>query len=83
MKKTDWMEEYWDNDGEQYRDLDAVADFDAGALPDMNRYEIIFDFNGVRRYCFVDAASMDEALGNFFRNHHNVAYDNIVEHMEV
>ena len=82
-EKSDWMEEYWDNDGEQYRDLDAVADFDAGELPDMNRYEIIFDFNGVRRYCFVDAVSMDEALGNFFRNHHNVAYNNIVEHMEV
>ncbi len=26
---------------------------------------------------------MDEALGNFFRNHHNVTYDNIVDHVEV
>lgn len=80
---SDWMKEYWDNDGELYRDLDADPYYDAGKLPNTGRYEIIFDFGGVRRYCFVDAASMDEALGNFFRHHRNVTYDNIADHMEV
>lgn len=77
----EWKDKYWDNDGELYRDLDADKEFDL--CMNMERYEIIFDIDGKRRYCFVDAVSMDEALGNFFRNHEGVRYDDIVDHMEI
>ena len=76
-----WEYEYWDNDGELYRDLDQEEDFDA--MPALGRYEIIFKHEGQRRYCFVDAISLDEALGNFFRHHQDVCYDEIIEHMEI
>ena len=75
-----WQEEYWDNDGELYRDLSR--DDDGTPIEEIGRYEIIFEF-GERYYCFIDAISMDEALGIFFRNHNTVEYNNIVEHMEI
>ena len=49
----------------------------------MGEFEIIFDVSGKRYYCFVVAGNMDEALGIFFRNHPNIAYDMIVDHTEV
>ena len=76
-----WEGEYWDNDGDLYRDLDAEEDYDV--CRGMGRYEIIFKHEGQTRYCFADAASMDEALGNFFRHHPDVCYDEVIEHMEV
>ena len=82
IRIPEWESEYWDNDGESYRDLDAEEDYDSYyAL--MGRYEVIFEIKGIRRYCFIDAVSMDEALGNFFRHHQNVTYEDIVEHMEI
>ena len=77
----DWQNEYWDNDGELYRDLDAEESYDA--CREMGRYEIVFDYDGERRYCFADAISMDEALGNFFRHHPGVTYDMIADHVEI
>lgn len=76
-----WQNEYWDNDRELYRDLDREDD--GTSIEEIGRYEIVFDFEGQRYYCFVDAISMDEALGNFFRNHDTVKYKHIVEHMEI
>lgn len=81
-KKSDWAAEYWDNGEELHRYLDPEEDFDAGVSGENASYEIIFDFEGMRHYCFVDAASMDEALGNFFRHHPNVTYNDIVDHVE-
>lgn len=75
-----WQEEYWDNDGELYRDLSREDD--GTPIDKIGRYEIVFDF-GKRYYCFIDAISMDEALGIFFRNHDTVEYQNIVDHMEI
>ena len=46
------------------------------------RYEILYTYGGEELKCFVRAASPDEALGNFFRHHQNVTYDDIIEHME-
>lgn len=76
-----WQEEYWDNDGLLYRDLDR--DNDGTPIEDIGRYEIVFEFGEQRYYCFVDAVSLDEALGIFFRNHNTVEYNNIVDHMEI
>ena len=76
-----WEDEYWKNENELYRDLGAEEDYDL--CFGMGRYEIIFKHEGMTRYCFIDASSMDEALGNFFRHHPDVSYDEIVEHMEI
>ena len=76
-----WKNKYWDNDGELYRDLDREDD--GTSIEDIGRYEIVFDFEEQRYYCFVDAINIDEALGIFFKNHDTVKYEHIVEHMEI
>ena len=75
------LNEYYDNDGDLYRDLNR--DDDGTDIKDIGRYEIIFDVAKQRYYCFVDAINMDEALGIFFRNHPHITYEMIVDHMEV
>jgi len=76
-----WREKYWDSgDGSLMRDLDREDD--GTPIESIGRYEIVFDVDGFRRYCYVDAVSMDEALGNFFRNHDDVRYKDIVDHFE-
>lgn len=76
-----WKTEYWENDEGLYRDLDR--EYDGIPIEDIGRYEIIFDFDKQRYYCFVDAISLNEALGIFFKNHNTVTYDHILEHMEI
>ena len=76
-----WQEKYWNNEGELYRDLDREDD--GTPIDKIGRYEIVFEFGEQRYYCFVDAISMDEALGIFFKNHDTVEYQNIVDHMEI
>lgn len=76
-----WKNEYWNNDGELYRDLNREDD--GTAIEEIARYEIAFDFEGQRYYCFVDAINMEEALGIFFINHDTVTYQNIIDHMEI
>lgn len=76
-----WQEKYWDNNGDLCRDLDREDD--GTPIDEIGRYEIVFEFGEQRYYCFIDAISMDEALGNFFRNHDTVEYQNIVDHMEI
>lgn len=77
----DWSNEYWGNDKELRRGLDSEEGYDVCQI--MGRYEIIFSIDGQRRCCFVNAVSMDEALGNFFRHHTGVTYDMIVDHIEI
>ena len=76
-----WKTMYWDNDGELYRYIDY--DGDEELVERVGRYEIVFDFDNQRYYCFVDAFSINEALGIFFRNHDTVEYKNIVDHIEI
>lgn len=78
---TMWKTEYWENDEGLYRDLDREDD--GTPIEDIGRYEIIFDFDKQRYYCFVDSISLNEALGIFFKNHNTVTYDHILEHMEI
>lgn len=75
------LNEYYDNDGDLYRDLNREDD--GTDIKDIGKYEIIFDVDKQRYYCFVDAINMDEALGIFFVNHPHINYDMIVDHMEV
>lgn len=75
------LNEYYDNDGDLYRDLNREDD--GTDIKDIGRYEIIFDVDKQRYYCFVDAINMDEALGIFFRNHPHITYEMVVDHMEV
>ena len=76
-----WQEKYWDNNGDLCRDLDREDD--GTPTDEIGEYEIIFEFGEQRYYCFIEAINMDEALGIFFRNHDTVAYQNIIDHMEV
>lgn len=76
-----WKNEYWNNDGELYRDLSREDD--GISIKKINRYEIVFDFEEQRYYCFIDAISMDEALGIFFVNHDTVTYKDVIDHMEI
>ena len=45
-------------------------------------YEIIFDVEGERFYCFVYAKNLAEALGRFFMSHPHITYDKVAEHIE-
>lgn len=45
-------------------------------------YEVIFQIDGVRRYCFISADSIEEALGVFFQHHPDVTYNDVVDHCE-
>ena len=81
------LKEYFNNDGDLYRYLDRETDYDYGmdeiTEPDAGAYEVIFDVEDERYYCFISAVGMDEALGNFFRHHPHVTYAMILDHMEV
>lgn len=68
------------DDGYQ-ADLDREDD--ETSIDEIGRYEIVFDINKDRYYCFVDAININEALGIFFTNHPHITYEMILEHMEV
>lgn len=75
------LKEYWDNEGELCRDLERLDD--GTQMEDIKRYEIIFEVKNIRYYCFVDAITMNEALGIFFVSHPNISYHMIHEHLEI
>lgn len=61
--------------------LDLYRDDPAPDGPD---YEVVFDIGDERFYCFLHGTeSLLEALGLFFKDHPNITYDMIFEHMEV
>lgn len=76
-----WKNEYFDNNDGLYRELNREDD--GTPIEEIGRYEIVFDCEDQRYYCFVDALNMDEALGIFFVNHDTVTYKNVIDHMEV
>ena len=76
-----WKKEYYNNDGELYRDLSREDD--GTPIEEIGRYEIVFDFDEQRYYCFVDAINMEEALRIFFINHIGITYQDVVDHMEI
>lgn len=77
------------NEMELFTELRSYKDYklDVSARPSdpewLGCYEIIFEVNDERYYCFVDAPNLDEALGRFFVLHPHINYDMVVEHEEV
>ena len=73
---------------DRFSELRAYTDhrLDLPALSDdpkwLGCYEIIFEADGERYYCSVDAPSLNNALGRFFAQHPHITYDMIVEHVE-
>ena len=76
-----WKEKYWCNNEGFYRDLDREND--NISTDEIGRFQIIFDFEGQRYYCFVNAINLNEALGIFFKNHDTIEYKDILEHIEI
>lgn len=51
---------------------------------DTGSYEVIFEAGEDRFYCFIDGCnSLLEALGLFFRDHPNITFSMVVDHLEV
>lgn len=61
--------------------LDLTRDNPEPGGPD---YEVVFDAEGERFYCFLHGTqSLLEALGLFFQDNPHITYDMIVDYMEV
>jgi hypothetical protein len=71
---------FWNEDGYQ---LDLDRENDGTPLEQIGRYEIVFDIDKDRYYCFIDATNINEALGIFFINHPHITYEMILDQMEV
>ena len=57
---------------------------DDGYKPEeLSSYEIIFDYRGIRYYCYIDALSIEEAIGIFFCNYQNLTWENIADTIEI
>lgn len=68
---------YDDNQWDMVREPDDVPGNELG------RYEIVFKVNGECYYCFADAVNMNEALGQFFRNHPHITYTMVIELLDI
>ena len=75
------LEQYWNNDGCLYRDLEREDD--ETPCEDIGRYEVVFDFAKSRYYCFIDAVSLEEAMFIFFKKHPHLTYEMVIDHMEI
>lgn len=77
-----WRSKYWDSgDGSVMRDLDR--DNDGTPIEEIGRYEVVFDFEGQRYYCYIDAVNIDEAMEMFWSHHSGVAEKHIADTLEV
>lgn len=81
-KVESWRSKYWDSgDGSLMRDIDR--DEDGTSIEEIGRYEVVFDFEGVRYYCYLDAIDIDEAMGVFRKTHPGITIEHIVDTLEV
>lgn len=87
-------EQYWEDEDEE-KDNETKTD----SYPELKKYdeehtaylareedgefEIIFEVDKGRYYCYIQASNIDEALGIFYKNHPHITYEMIVDHMEV
>ena len=63
------------------RDIDR--DDDGTPIEEIGRYEVVFDFEGVRYYCYLDAIDVDEAVEMFLEYHPGVTMKQVVDTLEV
>lgn len=73
-----WRDEYEDCGDGPHRYIQPEE-----SREDAGTYEVVFDVEEKRYYCIIQAVSMDEALGIFFRNHDTVRYTDVCDHMEI
>ena len=64
-----------------YRDHHLYLPIDGGK-DWLECYEIIFEADDERFYCFVDAEDMEKALGRFFMAHPHITYNMVTDHVE-
>ena len=77
-----WRSKYWDSgDGSLMRDIDR--DDDGTPVEEIGRYEVVFDFENIRYYCYLDAISVDEAVEMFLDKHPGVTMKHVADTLEV
>lgn len=76
-KNHSWKNHYRNEAGSLVRDICYPM------IDELETYEVIFDFDGERYYCYIDALNVNEALGIFFVNHENITYSHVVDHFEI
>jgi len=81
IRKHDDFPELKRYNEENILDLDRPSD--SISIKELACYEIIFEVNTKRFYCYVNAVSLNEALGLFFRYHPHITYEMVVDHVEV
>lgn len=86
-KRTGDYPELSNYNDEHKWDLDLFREANKGddntPEEDLDDYEVIFEVNDDRYYCYIFAVNMNEALGLFFKAHPHVTYEMIVDHIEV
>ena len=68
----------WCDDGSE-----GAAEREDRMIRGMGQYRVVFVVGEERFYCTIEALSLAEALGVFFREHPHITYDMIVDHTEV
>ena len=63
--------------------LDMDRDDDGTPIEEIGRYEVVFDFEGQRYYCYIDAVDIDEAMAMFWAKHPGVTMKHVVDTLEV
>lgn len=76
-----WKNKYDLNGGSLFRYINRFDYIKSEA--DTSIYEIVFDYEDERYYCFVRAFNSYEAMGIFFKEHASISFDNIVDTDEV
>ena len=77
-----WRSKYWDSgDGSLMRDVDR--DDDGTPVEEIGRYEVVFDFENVRYYCYIDAVTSDEAMSVFMKSHPGITMKHVVDILEI
>ena len=77
-----WRLTYKDGgDGSLMCDIDR--DDDGTPIEDIGRYEVVFDFESVRYYCYLNAVDSNEAMDMFLEYHPGVTMKHVVDTLEV
>lgn len=77
-----WRALYWlCDDGGMMLDMDR--DDDGTPIEEIGRYEVVFDYEGQRYYCYIDAVDIDEAMEMFWRKHPDITTKHVVDTLEV
>lgn len=62
---------------------DVPREDDGTPAEELCSYEVVFETDENRYYCYLFGINLNEALGQFFRSHPHVTYEMVVDHFEV